>query len=158
MTTAPQDNPFQPPAAALQDGLGVATGEPLYRLAAAGIATFFGTPVAGSWVIAQNLKRLNRPQEVQKAWRVGIGITVLIFVLSWFLPDNFPAAPINIAAVFAMHQYAKQNTGEALDRHAAAGGGYLSNWRAFGISLLFLIVIMAIVFGAAFLLPLTGNA
>ncbi|MDN6858397.1 hypothetical protein QO207_17545, partial [Pseudomonas sp. CAN2814] len=75
MTTAPQDNPFQTPAAALQDGPGVATGEPLYRLAAAGIATFFGTPVAGSWVIAQNLKRLNRPQEVQKAWMVGIGLT-----------------------------------------------------------------------------------
>ncbi|MDU4250804.1 hypothetical protein [Pseudomonas sp.] len=156
--TAPQDNPFQTPAAPLQDNSSPVPGEPLFRLAAAGIATFFGTPIAGSWVIAQNLKRLNRPQEVQKAWLVGIGITVLIFILSWFLPDNFPAAPINIAAVFAMHQYAKQNTADALDRHAAAGGSYLSNWRAFGVSLLFLIVIMAVVFGAAFVLALTGNA
>ncbi|MDN6857572.1 hypothetical protein QO207_13325, partial [Pseudomonas sp. CAN2814] len=93
-----------------------------------------------------------------KAWMVGIGLTLLIFVLAWFLPDNFPAAPINIAAVFAMHQYAKQNTSDALDRHAAAGGGYLSNWRAFGVSLLFLIVIMALVFAVAFLLALTGHA
>jgi len=120
--TAPQDNPFQTPAAPLQDNSSAAPGEPLFRLAAAGIATFFGTPIAGSWVIAQNLKRLNRPQEVQKAWLVGIGITVLIFILSWFLPDNFPAAPINIAAVFAMHQYAKQNTAGSTKKPCSCSG------------------------------------
>lgn len=147
MSTTPQDNPFQTPAATLQDASGIATGQPLYRLAAAGLATFFGTPVAGAWVIGQNLKRLGRQQEVQKAWLTGIGIMLLIFVVAWFLPDSFPAAPINIAAVFAMHQYAKQSTGEALDRHTASGGTFLSNWRALGVSLLFLLAVMAALFG-----------
>lgn len=158
MTTQPQDNPFQTPAAVLRDAATTATGEPLYRLAAAGIATFFGTPVAGAWVITRNLKSLGRHDEMRKAWLTGIGIMVVIFIAAWFLPESVPATPINIAAVLAMHQYAKQTTGAALEQHSANGGSYLSNWRAFGVSLLFLIVIMAVVFGAAVILALSQSA
>ncbi|AGI25633.1 hypothetical protein ACYCAX_03695 [Pseudomonas sp. MT3] len=147
MSTAPQDNPFQTPAAILQDAPGVATGEPLYRLAAVGIATFFGTPVAGAWVIAQNLKRLGRPEQIRKTWLTGIGVLLLAFVIAWFLPGSFPAAPINIVTLLAMQQYAKQNIGEELDRHAAAGGAFHSNWRAFGVSLLILLAVLAALFG-----------
>lgn len=157
MSDIPQDNPFQSPAAPLQEPSTTAS-TPLYSLGAAGIATFFGTPVAGSWVIAQNLKRLGRPKEVQAAWLVGLGITFLIFVLAWILPANFPAAPINIAAVFAMLLYAKQNTREALESHSAAGGTYISNWRVVGISLLILLAMIAVFLGVTFLLALAGHA
>lgn len=137
MTDTSQDNPFQTPAAALQDGPAVATGEPLYRLAAVGIATFFGTPVAGAWI-------------------TGIGALIAIFLLGMFLPDSVPATPINIAAVFGMYHYAKQHTGGAIEQHAAQGGQFASNWRAFGVSLLFLLAVMAVVFGGAFVLALFG--
>lgn len=156
MTTTPQENPFQTPTAVLQDGPAVATGEPLYRLAAVGIATFFGTPVAGAWVIAQNLKRLGRQAQVRNAWITGIGALIAIFLLGMFLPDSVPATPINIAAVFGMYHYAKQHTGAAVEQHAAQGGQFASNWRAFGVSLLFLLAVMAVVFGGAFVLALFG--
>lgn len=156
MTTQPQDNPFQTPAAVLQDAATTTTGEPLYRLAAIGIATFFGTPVAGAWVMAQNLKRLGRLGQVRHAWITGICAFIAIFLLGWFLPESVPATPINIAAVFGMHHYAKQHIGAALDQHTAQGGTFVSNWRAFGVSLLFLLAVMAVIFGGAFALALFG--
>lgn len=155
MTSASQDNPFQPPTAALEE-TPAATGAPLYRLGAVGIATFFGTPVAGAWVMAQNLNRLGRHSQMRNAWITGVGAFIAIFLLGWFLPESVPATPINIAAVFGMYHYAKQHTGAALEQHASDGGTFLSNWRAFGVSLLFLLAVMAVVFGGAFLLALLG--
>lgn len=156
MTTTPQENPFQTPTAALQDGPAVATGEPLYRLAAVGIATFFGTPLAGAWVMMQNLKALGRLDEVRKAWMMGLGFTIGIFVIGYFLPDNISGTPMAIASVVGMHQFAKQTFGAALEQHLAGGGQWRSNWRAFGVSLLILAAVMAVVFGGAFVLALLG--
>lgn len=156
MTTTPQENPFQTPTAALQDGPAVVTGEPLYRLAAVGIATFFGTPLAGAWVMMQNLKALGRFDEVRKAWMMGLGFTIGIFVIGYFLPDNISGTPMAIASVVGMHQFAKQTFGASLEQHLAGGGQWRSNWRAFGVSLLILAAVMAVVFGGAFVLALLG--
>ncbi|MGC4008731.1 MAG: hypothetical protein QM805_06950 [Pseudomonas sp.] len=156
MTDTQQDNPFQTPTADLQDGPSVATGEPLYRLAAVGIATFFGTPIAGAWVMVQNLKALGRLEEVRKAWMMGLGFTIGIFVIGYFLPDNISGAPMSIATVVGMYHFAKQTFGATLEQHAAGGGQWRSNWRAFGVSLLILAAVMAVVFGGAFVLALLG--
>ncbi|MFR0691680.1 hypothetical protein ACLUTX_19945 [Enterobacterales bacterium AE_CKDN230030158-1A_HGKHYDSX7] len=156
MTDTQQENPFQTPTAVLQEGPAAATGEPLYRLAAVGIATFFGTPIAGAWVMMQNLKALGCLEEVRKAWMMGLGFTIGIFVIGYFLPDNISGAPMSIATVVGMYQFAKQTFGVALEQHAAGGGQWRSNWRAFGVSLLILAAVMAVIFGGAFVLALFG--
>ncbi|MCP1623031.1 hypothetical protein [Pseudomonas nitroreducens] len=156
MTDTPQDNPFQTPAAVLQDAATTATGEPLYRLAAVGIATFFGTPIAGAWVIVQNLKALGRAHETRNIWLMGMGLTVGIFVLGYFLPDNVSGTPIAVGTVVSMYYFAKQTFGAAVEKHLAGGGQWRSNWRAFGVSLLFLLGVLAVLFGGAFLLALLG--
>lgn len=156
MTTAPQDNPFQTPASVLQDAATTTTGEPLYRLAAVGIATFFGTPIAGAWVMAQNLKALNRGHEARKAWVIGICFTLGIFVFGYFLPDNISGTPIGIATLVGMYQFAKQSFGAALDQHLADGGTWRSNWRAFGVSLLILLATLALLFAGSFVLAYFG--
>jgi len=156
MTTSPQDNPFQTPTAALQDGPAVATGEPLYRLAAVGIATFFGTPIAGAWVMVENLKALGRLDEVRKAWLMGLGFTIGMFVVGHFLPDNFSSTPMAVATVFGMYQFAKQTFGAAVEQHGGGGGQWRSNWRAFGVSLLFLLGVLAVIFFGAVILSLLG--
>ena len=67
--SAPKDNPFQTPHASLLDN---PPRQPLYRLAAIGIATFFGTPVAGAWIIAHNLRRLDRQDQIRNAcWQAS---------------------------------------------------------------------------------------
>lgn len=156
MTDTSQGNPFQTPAAILQDAATTDTDEPLYRLAAVGIATFFGTPIAGAWVIVQNLKALRRGHEARNAWLMGIGLTLGIFLLGYFLPDNISGTPIAIASVFGMYQFAKQSFGVALERHLAGGGQWRSNWRAFGVSLLILLGVLAALFAGVFILSLLG--
>lgn len=156
MTTHQQENPFQTPTAVLQDAVTTTVGEPLFRLAAVGIATFFGTPIAGAWVIAQNLRALGRGPEARNIWLMGIGLTLGIFVLGYFLPENSSGSPIAIGTVVGMYYLAKQTFGVTLEQHLAAGGKLRSNWRAFGVSLLFLIGVLAVVFGGAFVLALLG--
>lgn len=96
--------------------------------------------------MAQNLRRLGMPERTRQVWYVGTGLLIGLVVLT-LIPASFPVAPFNIVAVLTMHEYAKQVTGTALADHAAQGGAFSSNWRAFGVSLLFLIVIFAIFYG-----------
>ena len=96
--------------------------------------------------MAQNLRRLGMPERGRQVWYVGTGLLLGLILLS-LIPASFPVAPFNIVAVLTMHEYAKQVTGKALADHAAQGGTFSSNWRAFGVSLLFLIVIFAIFYG-----------
>ncbi|KJK00908.1 hypothetical protein UB43_10900 [Pseudomonas sp. 21] len=152
MTDTPQDNPFQTPTAVLQDTATTATGEPLYRLAAVGIATFFGTPIAGAWVIVQNLKALGRRHESRNIWLMGIGLTLAILVLGYFLPENTSGTPIAVGTVVGMYYLAKQTFGVTVERHLVAGGQWRSNWRAFGISLLFLLAVIAVILVVSFFL------
>lgn len=153
MATSPQENPFQTPAARLQETPAIAEA-PLYRLAAVGIAAFFGTPLAGAWVMVQNLKRLGRYDQVRTAWFAGIGAFAAISLLAWFLPENVIFTPINLAAAAGMQQYAKQQIGTDMEQHRANGGAIASNWRAFGVSLLFLLALATAVFVVSFAIAL----
>ncbi|MDF3864802.1 hypothetical protein P3W53_10035 [Pseudomonas denitrificans (nom. rej.)] len=156
MTDTPQDNPFQTPAALLHDLPSIAAGASLYKISAVGIATFFGLPVAGAWVITQNLKRLGRPQEARSVWLTGIALTVAIFVIGQLLPANMSGMPMVIATLVFMVGLAKQRCESALKEHAAAAGRFASNWRAFGVSLLFLLGVLAVIFVGAVILSLLG--
>ncbi|MCR7045129.1 hypothetical protein NS826_15675, partial [Pseudomonas aeruginosa] len=46
--------------------------------------------------------------------------------------------------IFGMVYYAKSAFGPALDSHKAAGGAFISNWRAAGIGLLFMLVVLSV--------------
>ena len=155
MTDTSQDNPFQTPAFPLHDLPCVAAGIPLYKISAVGIATFFGLPVAGAWVITQNLKRLGRPRETRNVWLIGIALTVAVFVIGRLLPDHVSNMPMAVATVTVMVGLAKQRYDPALKEHAAAGR-FASNWRAFGVSLLFLLGVLAVLFVGAVILSLLG--
>ena len=56
-----QDNPFQTPQADLQQAS--ASTLPLYRIAAVGLGTFLGTPLAGAWMLAHNLQLLGKQRD-----------------------------------------------------------------------------------------------
>ena len=157
MTDTLQDNPFQTPAATLENPSTAVTGEPVYRVTAVGIASFFGTPVAGAWIMAQNLRRLGMPERRRQVWYLGTGLLFGLILLS-LIPASFPVAPFNIVAILTMHEYAKQVTGRVLADHAAQGGAFSSNWRAFGVSMLFLIFTFAIFYGITFGLSLAKGS
>lgn len=131
------DNPYLAPQAELLE-----SSQPLYRLSAVALATFFGSPLAGAYITAHNLKAQNRADKVRNVWLLAIGILVASMVIGSWLPDGATIG-LTVAQALGMQQYAKQLQGEALEGY---GGAFLSNWRAFGISLLFLLaVIVALV-------------
>ncbi|HHW2905687.1 TPA: hypothetical protein ACUUBU_000684 [Pseudomonas aeruginosa] len=135
------ENPFRPPEARL-DEPDATHGEPLYRLSAIGLGTFIGTPLAGAFLAAVNLRRLGRAQEVGKTWLVGLCLFVLLPVLG--ATENIPSIGFTVAQIFGMVYYAKSAFGPALDSHKAAGGAFISNWRAAGIGLLFMLVVLSV--------------
>lgn len=101
------ENPFRPPEARL-DEPDATHGEPLYRLSAIGLGTFIGTPLAGAFLAAVNLRRLGRAQEVGKTWLVGLCLFVLLPVLGAILPENIPSIGFTVAQIFGMVYYADQ--------------------------------------------------
>lgn len=149
-----QDNPFQAPRAELRQTGEIDTTLLLYGPNAVGLATFFGTPLAGAYLLTHNLRRLGLGERVQQVWWTAVGIIAVIMLLAWLLPEHVPGTGLSVAQFLAMHHYAKKLTGEALQRHKDAGGPFLSNWRAFGISLLFLLALLAVLFVGFFVLAL----
>ncbi|WP_204325150.1 hypothetical protein, partial [Stenotrophomonas maltophilia] len=73
-----------------------------YRLSAIGLGTFIGTPLAGAFLAAVNLRRLGRAQEVGKTWLVGLCLFVLLPVLGAILPENIPSIGFTVAQIFGM--------------------------------------------------------
>ncbi|MGG2399662.1 hypothetical protein ACJRW5_22210 [Pseudomonas sp. SH1-B] len=142
-------NPFQTPHAELSE---VSHDYPLYSLAGVGLATFIGTPLAGAWLLAHNLQLLGKADRVAMTWGVSVALLFVTLVLAFVLPEEVPALPFAIAQLFAMMALSKHLIETDIKRHAAAGGRFLSNWRAAGIGLLFTLGMVALMFAVVMIL------
>ncbi|CAE6948760.1 MULTISPECIES: hypothetical protein [Pseudomonas] len=145
-----QDNPFQTPQADLQQAS--ASTLPLYRIAAVGLGTFLGTPLAGAWMLAHNLQLLGKADRVAMVWGVAVCLLALTLALAFVLPEEVPTLPFAIGQLLGMVMLAKHLTEADIQQHAAAGGTFLSNWRAAGIAVLFSIAVMALLFAVLMIL------
>ncbi|WP_097305204.1 hypothetical protein [Pseudomonas chlororaphis] len=134
-------NPFQTPAAELQTPAAATAPLRLYSINAVGLATFLGTSLAGSYMIASNLKAMGRESEVKKAWYIGIGLFILMMVLGMVLPESVPTVVFVLPPIFAMNAYARQLFGSAVLEHKLSKGPFFSLWRVAGISLLFMLAV-----------------
>ncbi|VXC99600.1 conserved membrane hypothetical protein [Pseudomonas sp. 8Z] len=147
-----QDNPFQTPQAELQQADAGVSQQPLYRIAAIGVGTFLGTPLAGAWMLAHNLQLLGKAHQVAMVWGVAVALFVLTIASGFVLPEEVPAMPFAIAQLVAMVMLAKHLSGAEILRHDLAGGAFLSNWRAAGVAILFLIGAVALLFAMLMIL------
>lgn len=141
-------NPFQTPTAELA----AAAPAKLYTLTAVGVAAFFGTPLAAAYVMSRNLRALGRASETRKVWVISVLLTVGVFALGMVLPENVPGIGFVVAQILIMRGYAKQLFGTVLDEHKAQARPFLSNWRAFGISLLFMLAFLVVIFAAVWMI------
>jgi hypothetical protein len=105
------------------------------------LAAFLGSPVAACWCFARNFRQLGQPGVAQKWLIWGGGGSFALLVLLCLLPfaQRLPHYIIPIAYSIAFREVAKRIHGEAVARHASAGGRLASWWFVVGISLLFLI-------------------
>jgi hypothetical protein len=113
------------------------------------LATFLGSPLAGSILLAINEKRLGRPNGIIGALALGFGLSVLVFGLAFVLPDNFPGLPLSLLGMGALRGVAQWSQAEAVTRHLQWGGRKGSGWAAAGIGLLTGVVALGLIVGAA---------
>ena len=109
------------------------------------VATFIGTPIAGCLLLAQNYRTLGR---VSSAWQtliLGFVSTIIVFFIGFLLPENFPNFVLPMAYTITMRQIVKYLQGDVT---ANQKGSWVV---AVGVAVGCLVLIMALVFGAAVL-------
>jgi hypothetical protein len=128
-------DPYRPP----REGVQPASGEPLYTTQHVVLASFFGTPLAGFIVLGINESRMGRAEQMNKMIGFGVIASVVVFVISLLLPDNFPTFALSIGYLVGMQAIAKQMQGEEVMTRLSNGTPKASGWNAFGIGLLCLL-------------------
>jgi hypothetical protein len=124
----------------------------LYDLRAMDIATVLSSLFAGAFLISRNFAALGNDDAARKALLIGFaGLLPLSFLL--VLAPNSPRYDGLIHLMFQfgqaaiVHVAAIKSQGDAIKKHRTSGGLFYSRWRAAGISLLFLIPLLPILFG-----------
>lgn len=145
------------PAVHGSDGIVFATASaapvpaiPNYRLydpISVGLAAFFGSPIAGTVLMAINYRHLGRKSSAIVAVILGIAATALAIALEPYIPSTFTSVTA-IALFVGTYNAAKTLQGPIVEKHEVAGGGLHSRWAAFGISLAVLAAGFAIIVAA----------
>lgn len=144
------DNPYSIPSAQLADP-SLVSGR-LYKPMAVGLATFLGSPLAGAYILTQNLKHLGRSEEIRNVWLIAVGLLLVTMLCAALLPESVPSLPFTIVQIIAMGALSNHYTATDLARHLEQAGSFHSNWRAAGISLLFMLALAALILPVVFLL------
>lgn len=124
----------------------------LFKVSGVGIATFFGSLLAGGVIIGLNYLKMNEQLKARNTFIISFLVFMVFMTIVWFLPEDIPNMVYTIVQLVIMMQIAKQLQEGTINLHMENDGRLASNWAAFGISLLVLILIVAIVFLVVFVL------
>ncbi|QIF03719.1 hypothetical protein [Roseimicrobium sp. ORNL1] len=132
------------------------TDQKLYSPGQIALAAFIGAPLAACWFWSRNYLQLGNKAASTQCLIWGVVSTVVLFTVTWFLPDNFPGSGIPIGYTIGFFMAVKGAHGPIIDQHLA-GGGRLGSWGAvIGISLLFFAGILAVALGVVTLFYMAG--
>lgn len=132
---------------------------PLHSDGSVGLATLFGTCLAGAILIARNFQALGRPDKAYKALACGVlGLAALALIVHFVvLPANAPSIfkpLIHTGQVLLMRRIAVRVNGMNYLIHQLRGGRFHSRWLAVGTGLLVLPVAYGVFFVVAMVIVL----
>lgn len=90
------------------------------------LAAFLGTPIAACVLIAQNYRVMRQIANARISVIVGALATMLVFILAFSLPENFPNFVLPAAYCVAIGQTVKYLQGDAMA--AAEARGEKGSW------------------------------
>ena len=129
----------------------------LYSQKGIAIATFFGGPLAAGYLVRQNFINLGRDREGLVAIILGIVFTTIMFSLLFALPENIvdkiPNQLFPLIYTLIIYAIVESVQGKNLKAFKESGGEFQSNWKATGIGLLWMVVIIALVMLYIFVAP-----
>ena len=116
----------------------------LYSSKAVRGATFLGGPLAAGYLISENFKALNKPNEGRKSLIIGIIATIVLFTGIFMILENImnkmPRQLILIIYTGIILGIVEWKQGDALKVHKKNGNSFFSGWRAAGIGLISLLI------------------
>jgi hypothetical protein len=124
----------------------------LFDANAVGLATIFGTPVAGSALMALNYRRMGQARKAAIALILGIAVTGVAILVGWNLPHTV-SSPIGLILLLATARMARSLQGPAVMDHVQRGGRLGSKWVAFGLG----VTICAVIFLSVFIPTYIAN-
>jgi hypothetical protein len=114
----------------------------LYNAPAVTLATFFGTPAAGSLLMALNFSRLGEKGYAAMILILGFLVTGLAIAFGFFAPKAV-TYPLGLALLLGMRFLATKLQGEAVAQHVSRGGKLGSKWIATGVGVGFFCLLFA---------------
>ncbi len=116
-------------------------------------SSFIFGPLAGIYLLSKNFETFKDKEKAKQTLVIGLGITIafVIILLLVELPKTGAVFPIVYTAIIAY--CADKNQKEKIKQHLDSGGKKYSNWRVLGISILSLLVLIALFFVFAMILP-----
>jgi len=122
-----------------------------YSSKSIGTATFIGGPLVAGYLISENLKALNKPDEGKKYLIIGIIATIVLFGGMFLLPekivDKIPKQLIPLIYTGLIWGFVERTQGDALKLHKENGNSFFSGWRAAGMGLISLVILVLGIFG-----------
>lgn len=129
-------------------------GGKLYSTEQITLATFLGAPISGCLLLAQNYRALGQAGSAWQPLIIGVVSTVVLLLLAFFLPENFPNLALPAGSCVGMYYYAKQQQGAAIDSHLKAGGGKGSWGMTVVLSLVCAVIILVMFVAVAMALDI----
>lgn len=127
----------------------------LFSQRAISIATYIGGPVAAGYLVKKNYEALDQSEKGKKALIIGIISTILIFAGIFSIPehiiDKIPNALIPAIYTGIIYLIVEKVQGQRLKEHKESGGEFYSGWKATGIGAIFMMILIVIIAGAAFI-------
>ena len=138
----PIDNPMEEP-------------KKLFSQRAIAIATCFGGPAAAGYLVKKNYEAYDQEDNGKKALFIGIVATLLLFAGIFSMPENILDKIPNplIPAVYTgiIYLIVEKLQGSWIKAHKESGGEFFSAWKATGIGAVFMVMLLAVIAGAAFI-------
>lgn len=139
-------SPYAPPRA--EPAASATTGAPVYSPNQIALATFVGSTLAGTVLLALNERRLGRRGGApDRGGRLFASNALMGF--SAALPDSVPSLRFAIIGIFGIRGIAQVRQNARIEAHVAAGGRRGSGWVAFGVGLAGLVLVVGVIAGAA---------
>ncbi len=119
----------------------------LFSLIGIGIATFFGTTIAGGLLLAHNYRRLGNRSAANWSLLLGFGWVVVLWAVCLIMPGLLVLLILSglitplviglwLLQLSAVIGVARVKQGASIQVHRDSGGRMASNWLALGIGLL----------------------
>lgn len=140
-------SPYAPPKAEA-----IATPGVVYTPNQIALATFVGSTLAGTVLLALNERRLGRPDAMLPTLILGVLASVALMAFTALLPDSVPTLPFAVIGIFGIRGIAHVRQDERIRNHLAAGGRRGSGWTAFGVGLVGFVLLIGILATAGSLL------